>query len=32
MEHFNRDPDPTIRRQAHKIMAHYNNTGKWNIL
>ena len=29
---FNRDSDSDIRRTAHKVIAHYENTGKWNIL
>ncbi len=29
---FNYDSDSDIRRTAHKVMAHYENTGKWNIL
>jgi hypothetical protein len=32
MEKFNHDPDSDIRRKAHKVMMHYNKTGKWNIL
>jgi hypothetical protein len=29
---FNRDKDSDIRRNAHKVMATYERTGKWNIL
>lgn len=29
---FNNDPDKEIRRKAHKVMASYMRTGKWNIL
>lgn len=29
---FNKDPDSYIRRRAHKVMASYDRTGKWNIL
>jgi hypothetical protein len=29
---FNRDKDSDIRRTAHKVMASYERTGKWNIL
>jgi vesicle coat complex subunit len=29
---FNRDSDSSIRRKAHKVMATYDQTGKWNIL
>lgn len=29
---FNRDKDSDIRRTAHKVMATYERTGKWNIL
>ncbi|CAL1542939.1 unnamed protein product [Lymnaea stagnalis] len=29
---FNRDPSPKIRRQAHRALASYMRTGKWNIL
>ena len=32
LEKFNRDPDSEIRRKAHKVMASYLRTGKWNIL
>jgi vesicle coat complex subunit len=32
LEIFNRDPDPEIRRRAHKVLASYLRTGKWNIL
>ena len=32
LEVFNRDPDQKIRRQAHKVLASYIRTGKWNIL
>lgn len=29
---FNRDSDSDIRRTAHKVLATYEHTGKWNIL
>ena len=32
LEDFNRDTDKTIRRVAHKVLASYSRTGKWNIL
>jgi vesicle coat complex subunit len=32
LDHFNRDPDKKIRRQAHKALTAYRRTGKWNIL
>ena len=32
LEIFNRDPDKEIRRKAHKVMASYLRTGKWNVL
>jgi len=32
LEVFNRDSDLAIRRRAHKIMASYARTGKWNVL
>jgi hypothetical protein len=32
LEIFNRDVDQKIRRKAHKILANYKATGKWNIL
>jgi vesicle coat complex subunit len=32
LEKFNRDPDPDVRRKAHKVLASYLRTGKWNIL
>jgi len=32
LEIFNRDPDKDIRRRAHKVIACYSRTGKWNIL
>jgi hypothetical protein len=32
LEVFNRDPDKEIRRRAHKVMASYLRTGKWNVL
>jgi hypothetical protein len=32
LEKFNRDPDPYVKRKAHKVMASYLRTGKWNIL
>lgn len=32
LEKFNRDPDQKIKRQAHKVLASYLKTGKWNVL
>ena len=32
LEVFNRGSDRDIRRQAHKVLASYTRTGKWNIL
>jgi hypothetical protein len=32
LEQFNRDPDTDIRRMAHRVLAAYRRTGKWNIL
>ncbi|EWS72678.1 hypothetical protein TTHERM_000729209 (macronuclear) [Tetrahymena thermophila SB210] len=32
LERFNRDTDRDIKRQAHKVLASYTRTGKWNIL
>jgi hypothetical protein len=32
LEIFNRDPDSEVRRTAHKVLASYLRTGKWNIL
>jgi hypothetical protein len=32
VEVFNRDPDRHTRRMAHKVMAEYRRTGKWNIM
>ena len=32
LEKFNRDPDREIKRRAHKVLATYSRTGKWNIL
>ena len=32
MEKFNRDEDKDIRRRAHKVLASYLRTGKWNVL
>ena len=32
LELFNRDPDKEIRRKAHKVMAAYGKSGKWNVL
>ena len=32
LEIFNRDEDAYIRRRAHKVIACYERTGKWNIL
>jgi len=32
LEVFNRDEDGEVRRKAHKVIASYMRTGKWNIL
>ncbi len=32
LEIFNRDEDKDVRRTAHKVLASYLRTGKWNIL
>ena len=32
LEIFNRDEDKEIRRRAHKVLASYLRTGKWNVL
>ena len=32
LEIFNRDEDKEIRRKAHKVLASYLRTGKWNVL
>jgi len=32
IEKFNRDEDKEIRRRAHKVLASYLRTGKWNVL
>jgi len=32
MEKFNRDEDKDIKRRAHKVLASYLRTGKWNVL
>jgi hypothetical protein len=32
LESFNHDEDPDIRRRAHKVLASYLRTGRWNIL
>jgi len=32
LEKFNRDEDKDIRRKAHKVLASYIRTGKWNVL
>ncbi len=32
LEKFNRDEDKEIRRKAHKVLASYLRTGKWNVL
>jgi len=32
IEVFNRDPDNLVRRKAHKVLASYTRTGKWNVL
>ena len=32
LKEFNRDKDSDIRRTAHKVIASYEHTGKWNIL
>lgn len=32
VEAFNREPDRDLRRIAHKVLASYRATGRWNIL
>eukprot|EP00753_Platysulcus_tardus_P007025 PLAT14781.1.p2 GENE.PLAT14781.1~~PLAT14781.1.p2 ORF type:complete len:123 (-),score=62.76 PLAT14781.1:211-579(-) len=32
VDQFNRDSDKSIRRMAHKVLASYHRTGKWNVL
>ena len=32
LEKFNRDSDTEVKRKAHKVMASYLRTGKWNVL
>lgn len=32
LERFQRDADAEIKRRAHKVLANYARTGKWNIL
>lgn len=32
LESFNRDKDKAIRRKAHKVLAAYHRTGRWNVL
>jgi len=32
LEVFNHDSNSEIRRRAHKVLATYRKTGKWNIL
>jgi len=32
LEKFNQDKDKDIRRKAHKVLASYTRTGKWNVL
>lgn len=32
LEKFNQDEDKDIRRKAHKVLASYIRTGKWNVL
>ncbi len=32
LEKFNRDPDREVKRKAHKVLASYLRTGKWNVL
>jgi len=32
LEKFNQDEDKEIRRRAHKVLASYIRTGKWNVL
>lgn len=32
IESFNSERDRNLRRMAHKVMAHYRRTGKWNIM
>ena len=32
LEIFNRDKDKDIKRAAHKVLASYLRTGKWNVM
>lgn len=32
LDTFGRDPDAAVRRRAHRVLATYSRTGKWNIL
>lgn len=32
VESFNSEPDKNLRRMAHKVLASYRRTGKWNIM
>jgi hypothetical protein len=32
LEVFNRDPNQYIRRRAHRVLAAYRRSGKWNVL
>eukprot|EP00940_MAST-03C_sp_MAST-3C-sp2_P001437 g1437.t1 len=32
VESFNSEPDKHLRRMAHKVLASYRRTGKWNIM
>ena len=32
LEKFNQDPDPEIRRRAHKVLVSFNRDGYWNVL
>jgi vesicle coat complex subunit len=32
IEKFNRDEDKEVKRRAHKVLASYLRTGKWNVL
>jgi hypothetical protein len=32
LDTFGRDSDAAIRRRAHRVLATYSRTGKWNIL
>lgn len=32
LQDFNTDPDPEIRRKAHKALTSYRRKGKWNVL